>query len=206
MYGTPLKHFRRNGSLPSGRFSTQRANMWRFDFYCLWYERVDKQSSQKNNILMSRDNKFPIGAQIARIMGPTWCPPGSLLSSWITVVYTWFILRSSALPHSLPCFYYGSLVMGDGNNDYESFSMFTLVIRWFIWQWLTVNMQITIHISRMIWCNKLKFTIKYHLMMIVQMIRAFGMNPKVGGSSPPQVETFFVSKILTLSQEHPFVC
>ena len=31
-------------------------------------------------------------------------------------------------------------------------------------------------------------------MMIVQMIRAFGMNPKVGGSSPPQVETFFVSK------------
>ena len=31
------------------------------------------------------------------------------------------------------------------------------------------------------------------------------MNPKVGGSSPPQVETFSVSKTLTLSQEHPFV-
>ena len=26
------------------------------------------------------------------------------------------------------------------------------------------------------------------------------------GSSPPQVETIFVSKISTLSQEHPFVC
>ena len=26
------------------------------------------------------------------------------------------------------------------------------------------------------------------------------------GSSPPQVETFSVSKTLTLSQEHPFVC
>ena len=35
---------------------------------------------------------------------------------------------------------------------------------------------------------------------------AFGMNPKVGGSSPPQVETFSFSKTLTLSQEHPFVC
>ena len=39
-----------------------------------------------------------------------------------------------------------------------------------------------------------------------QMVRAFGMNPKVGCSSPPQVETFSVSKTLTLSQEHPFVC
>ena len=29
------------------------------------------------------------------------------------------------------------------------------------------------------------------------------MNSKVGGSSPPQVETFSVSKTLTLSQEHP---
>ena len=29
------------------------------------------------------------------------------------------------------------------------------------------------------------------------------MNPRFGGSSPPQVETFFVSKSLTLSQEHP---
>ena len=38
------------------------------------------------------------------------------------------------------------------------------------------------------------------------MVGAFDMNPKVGGSSPPQVETFSVSKTLTLSQEHPFVC
>ena len=38
------------------------------------------------------------------------------------------------------------------------------------------------------------------------MVRAFGMNPKVGGSSPPYVETFSVSKTLTLSQEHLFVC
>ena len=37
------------------------------------------------------------------------------------------------------------------------------------------------------------------------MVRAFDMNPQVGGSSPPQSETFFVSKTLTLSQEHPFV-
>ena len=38
------------------------------------------------------------------------------------------------------------------------------------------------------------------------MVRAFGMNPKVGGSSPSLVETFSVSKTLTFSQEHPFVC
>ena len=43
------------------------------------------------------------------------------------------------------------------------------------------------------------------LALIAQMVRAFGMNPKIGGSSPPQVETFSVSKTLTLSQEHPFV-
>ena len=30
--------------------------------------------------------------------------------------------------------------------------------------------------------------------LIAQMVRAFGMNPKVGGWSPPQVETFAVSK------------
>ena len=30
-----------------------------------------------------------------------------------------------------------------------------------------------------------------------EMAGAFGMNPKVGGSSPPQVETFSVSKTLT---------
>ena len=29
---------------------------------------------------------------------------------------------------------------------------------------------------------------------------------KIGSSSPPRVETFSVSKTLTLSQEHPFVC
>ena len=40
------------------------------------------------------------------------------------------------------------------------------------------------------------------LALIAQMVRAFGMNPKVGGSSPSQVETFSVSKTLTLSQEH----
>ena len=32
------------------------------------------------------------------------------------------------------------------------------------------------------------------LALIVQLVRAFGMNPKVGCSSPPQVETFSVSK------------
>ena len=32
--------------------------------------------------------------------------------------------------------------------------------------------------------------------LIAQMIRVFGMNPKVGGSSPPEVETFFVLKII----------
>ena len=32
------------------------------------------------------------------------------------------------------------------------------------------------------------------------------MNSKVEGSSPPQVETFSVSKTLTLSQQYPFVC
>ena len=41
--------------------------------------------------------------------------------------------------------------------------------------------------------------------MITQMVRIFDMNPKVEGSCPSQVETFSVSKILTLSQEHPFV-
>ena len=43
------------------------------------------------------------------------------------------------------------------------------------------------------------------LALIAQMIRAFGMNPKVRGSSPPQVETFSVSKNLTLPQDSPFV-
>ena len=37
------------------------------------------------------------------------------------------------------------------------------------------------------------------LALITQVVRAFGM--KVGGSSPPQDETFSVSKISTLSQE-----
>ena len=42
--------------------------------------------------------------------------------------------------------------------------------------------------------------------LIAQQVRAFGVNPKVGGSSPLQVKTFSVSKTLTLSQEHTFVC
>ena len=33
------------------------------------------------------------------------------------------------------------------------------------------------------------------LALIAQIVRAFGMNPKVGGSSPPQVEAFSVSKL-----------
>ena len=41
--------------------------------------------------------------------------------------------------------------------------------------------------------------------LMAQMVRTFDMNPKVGGSSPPQIETFSFSKTLTLSQEHPFV-
>ena len=44
------------------------------------------------------------------------------------------------------------------------------------------------------------------LALIDQIVRAFSMNPKVGGSSPPQVETFSASTTLTHSQEHPFVC
>ena len=43
------------------------------------------------------------------------------------------------------------------------------------------------------------------LALIAQVVRAFGMNPMVGGSSPPQVETFSVPKTSTLSQEHPSV-
>ena len=37
------------------------------------------------------------------------------------------------------------------------------------------------------------------LALIAQMVRAFGMNPKVGGSSPSQVETFSVSQTFTTS-------
>ena len=33
------------------------------------------------------------------------------------------------------------------------------------------------------------------LALIAQLVRAFGMNPKVGGSSPSQIETFSVSKL-----------
>ena len=40
---------------------------------------------------------------------------------------------------------------------------------------------------------------------MAQVVRAFGMNPTVGGSSPTEVETFYVSKTSTLSQEHPFL-
>ena len=42
------------------------------------------------------------------------------------------------------------------------------------------------------------------LAIVAQMVRVFGMTPEVGGSCPPQVETFSVSK--TVLQEHPFVC
>ena len=34
------------------------------------------------------------------------------------------------------------------------------------------------------------------------MVRAFGMNPKVAGSSSSEVDTFSVSKTLTTSQEN----
>ena len=44
------------------------------------------------------------------------------------------------------------------------------------------------------------------LALIAQMVRTVDMNPKVGGSSPSQVETFSVSKTLTLSQKLTFVC
>ena len=43
------------------------------------------------------------------------------------------------------------------------------------------------------------------LALIAHVVTAFFMNPKIGGSSPPQVETFFGYKTSTLSQEHPFV-
>ena len=46
---------------------------------------------------------------------------------------------------------------------------------------------------------------RQYLALIAQMVRAFGMNPKVGGSSPPQV-SFSVSKSFTLSHEHPLMC
>ena len=40
--------------------------------------------------------------------------------------------------------------------------------------------------------------------LVAQMVKAFGMNPKVRCSSFPQVETFYASKTLVISQEHPF--
>ena len=43
------------------------------------------------------------------------------------------------------------------------------------------------------------------LALIAQLARTFVMNPKVGGSSPSEVETLSVSKTLTHSQEYPFV-
>ena len=36
------------------------------------------------------------------------------------------------------------------------------------------------------------------LSLIAQVVSAFGMNPKVGGSSAPQAKTFSFSKSLTL--------
>ena len=43
------------------------------------------------------------------------------------------------------------------------------------------------------------------LALIAQAVRAFGMILKVRGSSPPEVETFSVSKSTNVSKEHPFV-
>ena len=44
------------------------------------------------------------------------------------------------------------------------------------------------------------------LVLKAQMVRAFGMNLKVGGSNPAQVATFSISKTFTLSQQRLFVC
>ena len=45
-----------------------------------------------------------------------------------------------------------------------------------------------------------------YLALVAQVIWAFGMNPKIGGSSPSGVETLSVSKkTSTLSREYPFV-
>ena len=41
--------------------------------------------------------------------------------------------------------------------------------------------------------------------MLQNIGNQLGMNPKVGGSSPPWVETFSAPKTSTLSQEHPFL-
>ena len=45
-------------------------------------------------------------------------------------------------------------------------------------------------------------TVNKCLALIVQLVKAFCMNPKFGDSSPPQVETFTVSKTSTISLEH----
>ena len=44
------------------------------------------------------------------------------------------------------------------------------------------------------------------LALIAQMVRAFSVNPKVGGLSPPQVETFSVSKKLWHFQKNIHSC
>ena len=44
------------------------------------------------------------------------------------------------------------------------------------------------------------------LVLICQMVRVIGMNPKVGDSSPSQAETFSVSNFFALSPENPFLC
>ena len=44
------------------------------------------------------------------------------------------------------------------------------------------------------------------LALIVQMVKAFSMNPKVGVRVPLRSRHFLSQKLLTLSQEHPFVC
>ena len=65
-----------------------------------------------------------------------------------------------------------------------TFQMLTLLQKYLYWQSQYSN----------IWDSKC-------VALIAQVFRAFGMNPKVGGLSPPQVETFSVSKSLTIPQE-----
>ena len=46
--------------------------------------------------------------------------------------------------------------------------------------------------------------LRQQIITIPEMIKTFGMNPKNGGSGPPQVKTISVSKTSKLSQEHSF--
>ena len=71
----------------------------------------------------------------------------------------------------------------------------------------TVNIQILTLFKKYLYCQSQcsKHGTAKCLALITQMVRAIGMNPKVGGSSPPQVETFR-SQNPYISQEHPFMC